>query len=471
MWAEGGSGVMSMYHLSLKTISRGDGRNAVASASYRSGEKLTHELTGKEFDYSRKQNIDGGFILAPEGSPEWATNRSELWNRVEKKEVTKKDGLMKMKARLAYEVELSLQTELTPEQNMEMTKQFLQENFVDKGFVVDVNFHNLTENENPHAHCMITTREITADGFGKKIDRDTFQKREFLEKTIRPNWEEAINTTFEKNNVPERVSCKSFVKQGITDRRPKGYVSRADEKFLKHDIITDRMQRRMDNEEFNELSRQEKEVKTKMENLKSAKKEAEVTKTPAVPVSASQNASDKPKSTKKVSKPSGIPKVNMDPLEDLGADAKFSEQFKAIDSQETILSLHRGTLKRRIEHIDKTLKSEGFYKGAVDRLEKELADLNNSKSTKGIRGMFNPKEVQRKKELESQLIKARREHKEFTDSVPKLLEEKNALNHDISTIESDIRELQDKKRKFLNDNVPGKSKKKSKSRNKGFQKD
>ena len=45
---------MAIYHFSVKTISRGAGRSAVAAAAYRSGEKLTCHYYGKEQDYTKK---------------------------------------------------------------------------------------------------------------------------------------------------------------------------------------------------------------------------------------------------------------------------------------------------------------------------------------------------------------------------------------------------------------------------------
>ena len=45
---------MAIYHFSVKTISRSNGRSAVACAAYRSGEKLVCNFYGKEQDYKKK---------------------------------------------------------------------------------------------------------------------------------------------------------------------------------------------------------------------------------------------------------------------------------------------------------------------------------------------------------------------------------------------------------------------------------
>ena len=48
---------MSIYHLSVKAISRSDGRSAVACAAYRSGEKLLDEKYEKTQDYTKKKLV------------------------------------------------------------------------------------------------------------------------------------------------------------------------------------------------------------------------------------------------------------------------------------------------------------------------------------------------------------------------------------------------------------------------------
>ena len=62
-------------------------------------------------------------ILAPDNAPEWMHNRSELWNAVEAVE-RRKD------AQLAREIQISLPHELTPEQRLTLTREFVQEQFV-----------------------------------------------------------------------------------------------------------------------------------------------------------------------------------------------------------------------------------------------------------------------------------------------------------------------------------------------------
>src|SRR5271169_6917343 len=82
---------LAIYHLHVQVISRASGRagerSAVACAAYRAGEKIRDQRIGQDFDYTRKQGVEETMILAPEGTPEWAKDRAQLWNQVESAEV------------------------------------------------------------------------------------------------------------------------------------------------------------------------------------------------------------------------------------------------------------------------------------------------------------------------------------------------------------------------------------------------
>lgn len=75
---------MSIYHCSIKNISRSSGRSAVACAAYRSGEELEDLETGITHDYRKKTGIAFAEIFLCKNAPERFQNREELWNEVEK---------------------------------------------------------------------------------------------------------------------------------------------------------------------------------------------------------------------------------------------------------------------------------------------------------------------------------------------------------------------------------------------------
>ena len=61
---------MSIYHCSIKNISRSSGRSAVACAAYRSGEELEDVETGITHDYRKKTGIAFAEIFLCKNAPE-----------------------------------------------------------------------------------------------------------------------------------------------------------------------------------------------------------------------------------------------------------------------------------------------------------------------------------------------------------------------------------------------------------------
>ena len=80
---------MADYHLSVKTVSRSDGRSATAAAAYRSGAQIVDERTGEVHDYRRKSGVVSATLFVPEDAPEWAADRESIWNAAEASEKRK----------------------------------------------------------------------------------------------------------------------------------------------------------------------------------------------------------------------------------------------------------------------------------------------------------------------------------------------------------------------------------------------
>ncbi|MGE2624380.1 MobA/MobL family protein, partial [Escherichia coli] len=76
---------MSLFYFNVRNINKSS-QSAVASASYRSGEKLYSERDMEFKSYRGREVKPDSFILAPKHAPKWANNREELWNEVEKVE-------------------------------------------------------------------------------------------------------------------------------------------------------------------------------------------------------------------------------------------------------------------------------------------------------------------------------------------------------------------------------------------------
>ena len=75
---------MAIYHCSVKNISRSGGKSAVASASYRAGEKLEDRETGLTHYYTNKSEVAYSEIFLCENAPSEYQDRETLWNAVGK---------------------------------------------------------------------------------------------------------------------------------------------------------------------------------------------------------------------------------------------------------------------------------------------------------------------------------------------------------------------------------------------------
>ncbi|KAF0393201.1 nickase [Pediococcus pentosaceus] len=225
---------MAIFHMSFSNISAGKGRSAIAGASYRSGEKLFDQKEGRSYFYARSV-MPESFILTPKNAPEWASDREKLWNEVERKD-------RRANSRYAKEFNVALPVELSEDEQKELLTKYVQENFVDEGMVADVAIHR-DHPDNPHAHVMLTNRPFNPDGTwgikskkqyilddngnktytgtskypkSRKILMVDWDKKEKITEW-RHNWAASVNQALEQKNIPDRISEKSFMEQGIAD--------------------------------------------------------------------------------------------------------------------------------------------------------------------------------------------------------------------------------------------------------------
>lgn len=143
---------MSIYHCSIKIISRAGGRSAVASAAYRSGEKLYNDETGLTHDFTNKGGVIMSEIMLPENAPERFLDRECLWNEVQKIE-------KRSDAQFAREVEVAFPVEMSRTEQIECVRNYINDNFVSQGMIADWALHDKGDG-NPHAHIMLTMRGI-----------------------------------------------------------------------------------------------------------------------------------------------------------------------------------------------------------------------------------------------------------------------------------------------------------------------
>lgn len=280
-------------HVSIKSAER---FGAVASAAYRAGAVFVDERTGEVIDYRNKPGVmkhkEASFILAPDNAPLWVYERQELWNRVQFSDCKKGTHEWKMTRRLdketgemvecfpqlAREVEVAFPRELTNEQQEELVLKYVDQNFVSQGMIADVNIHRppaVDGEENPHAHILLTMREIDDTrelGFSSKKNSDWSDKKNV--ELWRKSWADMQNEMFAELGIDKVTYHESYERRGI-DKVPTIHMGAA-QKIEDRDnpdgkqFATDRGQKNNDIKEMNakiesdlaELAKLEKEIQS-----------------------------------------------------------------------------------------------------------------------------------------------------------------------------------------------------------------
>jgi Ti-type conjugative transfer relaxase TraA len=199
---------MAIYHLHVKAIGRKSGSSAVASAAYRSASRLHDERLDRAQDFTAKRGVVHSEVMLPENAREAWSDRERLWNDVEAFEARRD-------AQLAREVEFALPRELTQAQGIELARDFVQSEFVDQGMIADLNVHwDVGEDGSPkpHAHVMLTMREVDENGFGQKVRE---WNRTDPVTRWRERWAELANARLAERDIDARIDHRSLEAQGI----------------------------------------------------------------------------------------------------------------------------------------------------------------------------------------------------------------------------------------------------------------
>src|SRR5579863_7746387 len=203
---------MAIYHLHVKVIGRKSGSSAVASAAYRSASRLRDDRLERSHDFSGKRGVVHSEVMLPEHAPEAWSDRERLWNDVEVFEVRKD-------AQLAREVEFAIPREMSEAQGIELARDFVRGEFVDRGMIADLNVHwDMAEDglSKPHAHVMLTMRQVSVNGdengFGPKVRE--WNRTEMVERW-RERWAELANERLAELDIDARIDHRSLEAQGI----------------------------------------------------------------------------------------------------------------------------------------------------------------------------------------------------------------------------------------------------------------
>ncbi len=202
---------MAIYHLSVKTISRSAGRSATAAAAYRAGVEITDERTGEIHDYRRKGGVESAAVILPDNAPEWARDRSQLWNAAEQAETRKNSTV-------AREFEIALPAELSPAERERLAHDFTRELVERHGMAADVAIHapgKEGDNRNHHAHILLTTRRLTPDGLGEKTrELDSAKTGAAIVKEWRERFAQLQNERLREAGHTAQVDHRSHAERG-----------------------------------------------------------------------------------------------------------------------------------------------------------------------------------------------------------------------------------------------------------------
>jgi len=225
---------MAIYHLSVKVISRSTGASALAAGAYRCAGRLYDERLNRHHDFTHKQDVIHSEVMVPEGAPERWKDREALWNKVELSE-KRKD------AQLAREVEFAIPREMTQAQGIELARDFVAQEFVSRGMVADLNIHwdkGLDGEAKPHAHVMLTMREVEGQDFGAKV-------RAWNATSLVEHWREAwavhVNERLAELDIDVRIDHRSLEAQGI-DLEPQSKIGPAAQRIAGDGLEADRLQ-------------------------------------------------------------------------------------------------------------------------------------------------------------------------------------------------------------------------------------
>lgn len=210
----------------------------MAGASYYLGQKLYSEYDHEwKYPHSDPKRVRYTEVMLPSNAPPEYADRQTLWNAVDAAEKSRS-------AQIARRFTIALPKELTFEQNLALIRDYCTKQFVAKGMICDLYYHD-SGNGNPHVHLMLTMRAMDENGrwlpktktsyvldknderirgangkwLRERMDTVDWNNQKYAE-IWRHEWEIAQNNALEAAGYTERIDMRSYERQGITDLEP-----------------------------------------------------------------------------------------------------------------------------------------------------------------------------------------------------------------------------------------------------------
>ena len=248
LWSVTLRGGMAIFRLNATIISAGRGTSAVCAAAYRHAVRMVSLGFGDTRSFTHKaQAMVHAEVALPEDAPEWAENAfghaafadalrlvradvqaqgsdmseaamqraamarvsEQLWNAVEHGE--HRLNIFPTRARYARSLTVALPRELDQAAQIALMQGYVRASLCDRGMVADWVIHDKSDG-NPHAHIMLTTRELGSADWGRK--RHDWNARDVLS-GLRSDWAQHANLALERAGFNERIDHRSNHARGI----------------------------------------------------------------------------------------------------------------------------------------------------------------------------------------------------------------------------------------------------------------
>lgn len=220
---------MALGRMNFEIVKKSKGHSVVHAAAYRAREKLTETRTGKVFNYTNKaEELTAAFIMAPANTPAEYLERESMWNVVDRIDNRKN-------SQPAREVQMAIPHELNEAQREALVREYVQQEFVDRGMIADVAIHRphkSADNDprNHHAHILLTMRRVvdTADGgraFSKNKEREWNDHENGT--MWRLAWGHLINKHLEAAGLDVRVNPRTLIDTRLEGDEPGIHMGKA----------------------------------------------------------------------------------------------------------------------------------------------------------------------------------------------------------------------------------------------------